>query len=615
MIFYKLFAFLLVSGLFFQTIAPAQITKSDVKNSDLTPELKQNALKLLSSVARETRQFNLTENRVQAQTIVLDLMWEHNEREARAISQDAFAELRNLFDNINAPDVEAMTVREKNEHYYKRQKLAELRYDYVLTLARRDPAAALTTLAVLKAKKLEGYDPLDASKLELEVVSAMAKKDPDKTYALAKEKIAKGVTYEIIESLKDLHKRDSSLAAKLGKDVSAFIKNAAIRTPASAGDAADSETTKINSGHPEIDFGIAASFINAASEMNRRASRDKEKKTLPLLSEAEMRELVEIIARAFLTAKNPAQYAIAQVMPEVSRYAPAQAERIRLKVGADVARTLDRVVESASDYVAREEKNADELAQDADRAAPDKRDQLYTDAARKALEENKPEKAQAIAARIKDRKNYGYLFEQIETALPLAAARRGDLTEVRKMLAGLKTNYERIAALTELSLTLAAKGDNELAKNLLEEALQLLFTNPVNQTGLELAGKIAAVYALVAPDQAFMMVEAGVEQMNSYIDAGIRLDEFYDYGSLEAGELLYNSMDRQLLLHLPNSTVLLKNLARADFERTVSLTNKFVRPEIRLFARLRLVQTLLDREAVEKEKKAREQIESHDEYH
>ena len=620
MIFHKLFAFLLIAGLVFQTTVDAQTTKIDAKRGELTPELKQNALKLLSEVARETRQFNLPENRINAQTIVLDLMWEHDEREARVISQNNFAELQRLFDGINTPDVEAMTSREKNEHYYKRQRLAELRQEYVLTLARRDPPAALAALAALKAKKLEGYDPLDAAKLRLEVVAAMAKKDPEKTYALAKEQLAKGITYEIIESLKDLHKLDSGVAAKIGKDVFAVIKTAVIRTPTAAGNIPKEETTNTNSGaersgQVKVDFGIVATFINAASEINRRAARDKEKKTLPLLSETEMKQLVDIVANAFLTAQNTAQYLIAQVMTEIAHYSPAHAERIRLKVGADVASTLDRVVENNSDYIAREEKSADELARQADRAAPEKRDQLYADVIRKTLEEDEPEKARAIAARIKERQHYGYLFEEIEFAIPLAKARRGDLTEVRKMLAGLKTIPERVAALTELASALAAKGDNETAKKLLEESLQMLFTTPVNQTGLTSAGKVAAVYSTVAPEQAFTIVEIGIEGMNSYIDAGIKIDEFYDFGSLEAGELLYGSMNRQLLLHLPNSTVLLKNLASADFERTVRLADKFGRPEIRLFGRLRIVQILLDREAAEKEKKARQQVESEDEYH
>jgi hypothetical protein len=53
---------------------------------------------------------------------------------------------------------------------------------------------------------------------------------------------------------------------------------------------------------------------------------------------------------------------------------------------------------------------------------------------------------------------------------------------------------------------------------------------------------------------------------------------------------------------------LFRTLGRADFERTVKLIDKFERPEIRLFARLRLVQSLLDPQADTKDKQKREQL-------
>jgi hypothetical protein len=55
---------------------------------------------------------------------------------------------------------------------------------------------------------------------------------------------------------------------------------------------------------------------------------------------------------------------------------------------------------------------------------------------------------------------------------------------------------------------------------------------------------------------------------------------------------------------------LLKNLARADLERAISAADKFTRPEIRLFARLRILQALLDENAAEKENAERERLAS-----
>lgn len=621
MIIQKLCALLLVAGLAFQTtVIAAPSATPDVKPGGLTPELKQNALELLSATAREAGQFNVPENRIRIKTIVFGLLWEHDEPAAKEISQNVFAELQNLLAENNPPENLEMTTTERSKRFQLRHNLAELRSEYLLTLAARDPQAASAALDALKVKLLEEeYDPLRTNDLELQLASAIAKKDPDKAYALAKEQLAaEGISHSFVESLKDLHGKNSRLAAELGKDVLTKIKNAKIRVPATAGNPPNAEG---NAGanrpvQPEIEFWSVVNFINTASEMNRRASRDKEKKILPLLGEAEMREALDLIVRAFLSAHDPVPHSLASVMPEIIRYAPAQVQRIRLKIGASAAFDFDTVAEAASyQYIERKEKSAEELAKDAERAAPNIRNQRLVDAANKALEEDNPEKALEIASRIENRKEYAFLFEQINAALPIAKARRGDPAEVRKMLGALKNNQERIATLTELASALSAKGDKETAKNLLDESLQMLPAQIKKQPDLESSVKIAAALSTVAPEQAFTIVENGIAQMNEYINAGIRLGEFYEFGSIEQGELLYDSINRQVLHHAPNSIGLLKNLAQADFERTAGLADKFERPEIRLLVRLRIAQSLLDAEAAEKEKKMRERVQHEDEYH
>jgi len=207
------------------------------------------------------------------------------------------------------------------------------------------------------------------------------------------------------------------------------------------------------------------------------------------------------------------------------------------------------------------------------------------------------------------------VLEQIAAAIPLAKARRGDAAAARQTLAALKTNNERIAVLTELASALAAKGDTETAKNLLDEAGQMMPALVKTKPDLQSAEKLAHAYSSFAPEQAFAIVENGIARMNEHINAGILLNDFYEHGSIEAGELFYDAVNRQTLLHVQNSTDLLKNLARADFERAVRLADKFQRPEIRLLVRLLIVQALLDPEAAEKEKKMREQVESEDREH
>lgn len=604
----KLFATMLAAGLILLTTFAAQTLKKTDENGALSPELKKAAGKILAATVRETRQLNAPENRIRAGIIVAGLLWEQDEREARATFQNALLDLQNLFASINLPENEQMTRNERAEHYAMRDTLAAMRREFVLTLAGRDPQAALNALAGLKIKTLDEYDPLVADELELQLAAAVAQKDPEKSLAsFARQFDANGLNYQFTETLKDLHRRDSGVAAKIAKDMLARIKRMKIiislETDKYARQAVKGET----------DIWQLSHFINTATELNRTASRDKTKKTQPLYSAAEMKELVELIAGAYFAAGNPQPLAISQVMPEIAQFAPATAQRIKAKIGAENVKQLDRLLESQMYNIARLEKSVDELAADAERAAPDVRDQRLADAAFKAIENGDAQKAQMIAARIKDRKNYYYLFEQIGEALPLSKARSGDATEVRKMLAGIKTKPEKIKILTELASALAAKGEKQAAKKLLDEAMALMPASLKSYSEVESALRIAEVYAVAAPEQAFAILENGIAQSDEYINAGVKLTEFHTAGSSSENELLFGSISRQYLFSVPNGADLIKKLAHADIERTVSLTDKFQRPEIRIFVRLRVLEALLDENAAEKEKTARDLLAGDDE--
>ena len=608
--YYKLYAFLLVIGLVFQTTVAAQTLQPEAKTEEvLKPELKEAALKLLASVASEAQQYGLPENRIRSQITIADMLWKHDEAQARTLFQNAYGDLQNMLASASLPEGIELNSTERNKQYSIRYRIMDLRREFVMTLARSDSEGALNALEGLKLAPIDDNDPLLAEDLGLKLTTAIVKKDPNKSYTVARQRLETlGVTYEFINALKELHKKDAPLAANLARDVIAKFKSLKIRVIAE-----DAKTVAPVDFKTEIDLWQVTSFVSAASEMNRQATREKSKKTAPLLTDAEMKELVEITAGAFLAERNPTQYAISQVMREIARYSPASAQRIRLKIGAEASQQMDKISESNTYYKDTKDKSADELAKIADVSAPEVRDSRYSFAAFKALDENEPEKAQAIAAHIKDRKNYVYLFERIEFALPLAKARRGDLEEVRRMLASLKTNQERIFTLTELASALAAKGEKETAKTLLDESLQMMPPILRKQQDLESTGRVAVAYSVAAPEQAFLIIENGIGQMNEYINSGIKLDDFYAAGAVESDELLFNTMNRQALLNVPNSFDLLKNLARADFERTVGLADKFERPEIRLFVRLRIAQALLDTKAAEKEDKQREQLVGDDE--
>lgn len=619
MILQKIFALSLLTLLVFQAATPAQQNSTDKQTKtteEISTELKEKAIEHLKLLARDSQQFGLPENRVRVQVIVAGLLWEQDEENARAIFQNSLVELQNLLAEIvNLP--EEPSTEEQSEIYTKKYTLSELRREYVLALAALDPKAALDALQTLKVPTSEEYDPLKEEGLELQLATAIVKKDPDKAYNLAKERLKEGVSYELLESLKNLHKADPELAAKLARDVLGKIKTAKIKVPSDNANTATANTAGAETPAAvkiELDFWQVISFLTTASELNRQAARSKDKKITPLLADAEMRELSELIAQSFLAQRNATPYLIGSALREITRYSPALAARIRQKIGAEMSQQLDQMSESTDYYTEKENKTADELAAEAEKAAPDARDSRFADAVWKAVSDGDPEKAKLISAKIKDKKSYQYVFEAIEQAVPLAKARQGDLAEVRKILADLKSEDEKITTLAELATTLATKGEKEPAKKLLAEATQFLPSRLRKTKQLDSFLRVVKAYSLAEPERAFVMLENGISQMNEFIEAGIMLDEFYDYGSMQKDELLYSSISRQALTNLNDSVELLKNLAKADFERTVNLSDKFNRPEIRTFVRLRVAQALLDPQAAEREKTEREQLESEHEH-
>src|SRR5262249_3404896 len=144
----------------------------------------------------------------------------------RSIFQRNQRQLQNMFAGIELRPGTGLEGAERVRHYNKRSVLADLRKDFVLTLALHDAKAALEALAGLKVKTLLEYDPIEDEELQVQVTTAIVTNSPDKSYTVAREQLdANGLNYQFIETLKHLYEKDPALAANLAKDVLGKIKN------------------------------------------------------------------------------------------------------------------------------------------------------------------------------------------------------------------------------------------------------------------------------------------------------------------------------------------------------------------------------------------------------
>ena len=616
MFYRKIFTFFLCIIFIGQSLA--QIAEKDEpKKSDVSIELKDKSVILLKSLAREADQFSLPENRVGARIVVGNLLWEHDEKQARSIFQNAIADLNGMIQQIPFEDTEAA-----DEQYLAIYYANSLRSELLLALALHDPKAALDALQFLTRKKSDGENVFtDDQTLELNLAAKITEKDPKQAYELAKKNLEKSLSYNLFSTLEDIYKKDTELGARLAKDILSKIKSNDTKI-ISASDYAGSNTNVavvVNnniSGKPQetsysVNIWEVQQYLDTVKKLNRQAARDKK---TPALSDGEIKELVEILANKYVKQPYLSAYEVSKVMPEITKYFPATATAIRRKM-TDGATELDKQVQAQNVQNETEVKTAEEIAQLAEKKPVGERDDYYRLAAEKAVSDGDLVKAKEYYAKVKKKPDYDYLGTRIEEGLPLALAKSGDLREVRQALAKLKTLEERIEVLTTLALSVMNSGDKKTADTLLNEARSIYSGRMKHRKNLTSVLQMTHAYAVIEPAQSFAFLEGNLSFVNDVIAAGILVDEFNEGGSVKSEEVRLEVVRNESYRNVPNGVALIKNLATSDFDRTVSLAEKFSRPEARFFARFRIAQALLDPNAEENEKTFQTNLEGEGEGH
>jgi hypothetical protein len=599
MVYKKIIAFVFCAAIFAQGIAQTQPV-DEPKKYKVSEELEKKSLTLLNDLAREAEQFYLVENRVTARMLVADLLWEYDEKQARAIFQNAVSDIGSMVGQM------ATLKEEETENAYIAQnRVRTLRSDLLLTLAARDPKFALDSLQVLSGKDAEGDDLFpDDRTLELSLAEQIAKKDPKQAYELAKKNLEGDLNYSVFSALEEIYKKDTDTGIKLAKDIVVKIKERRMSSPYdSMGNSVKTDGPVANVtpyAGTTINVWQVQTFLEMVKKLNRIGA--KENKT-PVLGETDIKGLVEMMAQKYLNQPYLSSYEVARSMPEITKYFPALAQAIRRKLlanpgGGDLENQIRQ--QAIADEIS--DKTVEEILAIAEKKPAADRDDFYRQAAEKVLGDGDVVKAKELYGKVKKKPEYDYLNERLESELPLALAKSGDLRATREMLAGLKSPEERIEVLTNLAAGIAAKGDKKTAAALVEEARSIYSGRMKKRKNLSSVLQIGFAYSTIDPPQSFAMVEGNMSFINDVIAAGILLDEFNELGSVENDEVRLEVVQSESYRSLKNGVLTIRNLAPVDFERLTSLVDRFARPEARFFARFRIAEALLNPDAEEDEK-------------
>lgn len=570
-------------------VVPARASQKD-KEADQQKELEKKTLALLNDVAAGAWSLKLPENRLFIMSNAADLLWSVDEKRARTLYWDA----------LNAMNLIAGPVRATGQKLSpeERAKLAqsylsafELRQKLLRRIAKRDAQLALDMLRASKPVPPRHLMPdftfPDDVQLEQGIAAELAARDPAQALQIARQSLAKGLTLEVLTLLQRLNDVDSEKGSQFAGEI----------------------ITKLRTGNLANDFHgaiVAVQLLYSNRKLDpiqpARLGSASGVKALSL-DEEQKRSLVELLTDVALSATVAPHvlWQVSHVMAEIEQFFPERSEAVAGKLSAfkRAMHETDRDQETVNLLISGG--TVEDLVRTAGGAAGGgadsaTRNSLYQQAAIMAVAQgktdwfreaiNKQEMSSDLRAQIIDSLDY----QEIGTL-----TMRKQVDELQKLLPKIRRKDERARAMAELALMLHEKGEKEDASTILDEAATLTKTDLTDEKQTNALLTLLCAYAVVDPPKAFALAERTVDRANRQISLLLLLDKVVKSGAVKKNELLLEQpqlMPIEFLVFKYGKGV--AALARADFNRTKALAERFDRNELRLMAQLLVLKGLLE---------------------
>jgi hypothetical protein len=560
------------------------------KETEQRQELEKKTLALLNEIASAGWSLKLPENRVFVMVNAADLLWPVDEKRARNLYWDAL-------NSINSISPAARSSTNENLSRSDREKIFQayflnftLRQQLLRRVARRDSQLALDMLRATRQVPPRQFVPgflllPDDRDLEQEIAGEVAEHDPAQALQVARQSLAKGLTLELLKLLYKLNQKDSEKASQFAGDIITKLQTTNIATdlPASIIAIQLLESSRI----PDANRPVKLVSVASMKVLN--------------LSDDQRRDLVELLTDATLSvsANSNLLFEISELMPEIDRFF------------SERRAPLERKLATFNETLSKEQRDQnlqntlirrgvpEDIIRNAVTADDNTRLMLYNQAAISAVFRGQTDSFRDFVN--KDVSASGErtkILDFLDAEEISATAGRKQLDNLRNLLPKIRRKEERARAMAELALLLKEKGEDQEAGTLLDEAATMIKTDLKDDKRTHALLTLLCVYAIVDPAKAFALAERTVDQANSQISLLMLLDRVIKTGAIKKSEII---LDQAGIL--PLDFLLFKYgkgvaaLAKADFNRTKALADRFERNELRLMAQLFIVKCLLQPEA------------------
>ena len=554
------------------------------KEKEQRQELEKKTLALLNELASAAWSLKLPENRIFVMTNTADLLWTFDEKRARSLYWEA----------VNSLNLIAPPVRRSGENVSREEKLKlvqvylslnGLRRNLLQQAAKRDAQLALemlrATRQVAPPRELRaGYFFPDDRHLEQEIASEVAARDPAQAMQLARESLAKGVTFELLVLIQRLNGKDPVKAVEFTGEVISKLRMTNVATDFRASIVAVqllqySRTPEANGPYARL---VATTGILG-------------------LTDEQKRDLVEILTNAALSASANSNllFDLPTVMFEIQQFFPERRAALEQRLAA-FNQTLTKQQQEQNTYNKLILSGTpEEIVRRAAGESEQERLSLYQQAAIIAVARGTTDSFRELVSKeIKDEDEQRKVLERMDAEQISVAADRKQIDEMKKHLPKNQRKEERARAMVETALILKEKGEDAQAASLLDEAAGLIKTDLKSEKQTNALLSLLFAYALIDPPKAFALAERTVDNANSQISMLLLFDRVVKSGAVKKSEII---LEHAGLLPLDFLTFKygkgVAALAVADFTRTKALADRFDRQELRIMARLLIAKALL----------------------
>jgi hypothetical protein len=568
----------------------AQIDRQEKAETETAKqqELKKKTLSLLDEVISAAWSLKLAENRSYVLANAADLLWPYDEKRARSLFWEALnlnlpayqsAKERNSSASTNPPTKEQL---QEVNHYYA---TFETRQQFLRKVARHDPQLALDMMRATRpgpAPEVAGtarYDP--DTDLEQELSSAAAASDPKRALQIARETLAKGLTYQILNLLRQVNQKDQDTGTALAGDIIAKLKT---------------ENFNSSSFAPFVVMNLLETSRTSGAVLIVSSSQDLASFTRLKLDETQKQELVDMLITAALDARagpNVLQ-TIRAVMPEIEQYAPDRAAQLKARL-TESHSTLPQYLRDLDIFEARFEKaTAEEMLEAVSKVKDDQRAALFYQAASKAVARGEADRyRELVNSQIENEAQRKTALEILDNEQMYYDMREGKTDDLEKLLPLIRAKEQRATAMAQLAMMLQKKGEHDEAVKLLDDARLLVKVDFVNQAQSNALLAVMLGYTQVDPPKAFAMIEPVVDRTNDEISKLLLVDKIVKSGFVKNGEIVLNQPQIPLDYSMLRYSAGVVALGKADFDRTKALADRFQRNELKVVARMLLAQALL----------------------